>query len=312
VTMRYGSWGIIVDDVVFPDGRTAMGQLGGGGLYAAVGMRLWARDAGIIAAVGADFDAGLVAAHGLDASGIFVTGLPTPRAWQLFEEDGTRTQIPRVAHEEWMTQLVVKLSPQSLPPTLEAAHFLARGDTVEADLLEELSQRGVRLSGEPVIDATITEDERNILLRTMHYYTLYSPGETETRLILGTQPVPDLLRRFADYGPEIVALRRGASGSVIYEREKERFWHAPAAPATVVDVTGAGNAYCGGFLMGLVEGVDIARAAAYAAVSAAMTIEQVGPPVITPEVEAQARQRMADALPGVREIDEGELRNDSL
>jgi sugar/nucleoside kinase (ribokinase family) len=312
LTMRYASWGIIVDDVVFPDGRTAMGQLGGGGLYAAAGMRLWAQDVGIIAAVGADFDSALVEAHGLDTSGIFVTDLPTPRAWQLFEEDGTRTQIPRVSHDEWMAQLVVKLSPRSIPPTLEAAHFLARGDTVEAELLEELSERGIRLSGEPVIDATITEDERAVLLRTMHHFMLYSPGETEARLILGDQPVPDLLRRFADYGPQIVALRRGASGSVIYEREKNRFWHAPAAATTVVDVTGAGNAYCGGFLMGLVAGSDIARAAAYAAVSAAMTIEQVGPPVVTPQVEGQARQRMLAALPAVRDIDESEPRKNKL
>ena len=51
---RYASWCIILDDIIYPDGRTAMGTLGGGGLYAACGMRLWHQDVTICAAVGAD------------------------------------------------------------------------------------------------------------------------------------------------------------------------------------------------------------------------------------------------------------------
>jgi hypothetical protein len=30
---------------------------------------------------------------GVDVSGLIEGQLPTPRAWQLFEEDGTRTQV---------------------------------------------------------------------------------------------------------------------------------------------------------------------------------------------------------------------------
>src|ERR671925_516260 len=103
--MRYASSSIIIDDIVFPDGRTAMGALGGGGLYAAAGMRIWARDVGVIANVGADFDMALLAGLGLHTDGLRVTGRPTPRAWQLFEADGRRTQIPRVAAADWSAQL---------------------------------------------------------------------------------------------------------------------------------------------------------------------------------------------------------------
>ena len=37
---------IILDDIVFPDGQTRMGLLGGGGPQAAFGMRLWAESGG--------------------------------------------------------------------------------------------------------------------------------------------------------------------------------------------------------------------------------------------------------------------------
>ena len=54
--MYYTSWGIIIDDIVFPDGRTSMGVLGGGGMYPAAGMRIWSADVGILSNADADFD----------------------------------------------------------------------------------------------------------------------------------------------------------------------------------------------------------------------------------------------------------------
>ena len=33
-------------------------------------------------------------------------------------------------------------------------------------------------------------------------------------------------------------------------------WHLPAVPTEVIDVTGAGNSYCGGFLTGLGDGLS--------------------------------------------------------
>ena len=58
--MHYTSWGIIIDDIVFPDGRTTMGVLGGGGMYAVAGMRMWSEDVGMLSHVGADFDSGML------------------------------------------------------------------------------------------------------------------------------------------------------------------------------------------------------------------------------------------------------------
>src|SRR5262245_876167 len=103
--MRYASWTIIIDDIVFPDGRTTMGALGGGGLYAAAGMRIWNRDVGVIASVGADFDMARLAGLDLRTGGLRVNDRPTARAWQLFEANGRRTQIPRLAAADWLAQL---------------------------------------------------------------------------------------------------------------------------------------------------------------------------------------------------------------
>ena len=53
---QYASWGIILDDIIYPNGHSAMGTLGGGGLYAACGMRLWHQDTTLFAGVGVSYD----------------------------------------------------------------------------------------------------------------------------------------------------------------------------------------------------------------------------------------------------------------
>ncbi len=45
---------IYLDDIVFPNGRTVMGVLGGGAAHAAAGMAIWGQRGGIVACVGRD------------------------------------------------------------------------------------------------------------------------------------------------------------------------------------------------------------------------------------------------------------------
>lgn len=303
---RFASWGIIIDDIVFPDGRTAMGVLGGGGLYAAIGMRLWSRDVVLISAVGQDFEINSLEPFGLNGSGILVTDLPTPRAWQLFEEDGRRTQIFRVPDEVWYEQLVLPPSAKTIPPALQAAHFIGRGDPNEEKWVLALKEAGVRLSAEPIVDESMTADEGASLKRCLKHFELFSPGDSEIKVLVGHLPVKEQLRALAAYGPRVVALRQGPAGSIVYHKEADQFWRVPAAKANVVDVTGAGNAYCGGLLTGWIETGDARQAAAQASVSAAMSIEQVGPPTIDETIMSSARRRAEKTLTKIRPLEDFE------
>ena len=60
----------------------------------------------------------------------------------------------------------------------------------------------------------------------------------------------------------------------------------------MVDTTGAGDAYIGGFLVGLGEGVDVVEAGAHAAVSASFAIEQFGVPSFGPTTPGEAERRL--------------------
>jgi sugar/nucleoside kinase (ribokinase family) len=88
-----------------------------------------------------------------------------------------------------------------------------------------------------------------------------------------------------------VAIRLGAAGSLVGTAGGER-WHVPAVPTRVVDVTGAGNAYCGGFLVGLAEGLPPPEAALRAAVSASFALEQFGLPHFDAGTAGEAAARL--------------------
>ncbi len=72
----------------------------------------------------------------------------------------------------------------------------------------------------------------------------------------------------------IVVATRGASGSVIASGAARH--RIAAAPATVRDTTGAGDAYAAGFLAALVKGRGLDEAGGLAAAAAARVIEQIG------------------------------------
>jgi hypothetical protein len=46
--MHFIAYSIIIDDLVFPDGRTQMGVLGGSGPQRAFGMKLWTDEVGLV------------------------------------------------------------------------------------------------------------------------------------------------------------------------------------------------------------------------------------------------------------------------
>jgi fructokinase len=72
----------------------------------------------------------------------------------------------------------------------------------------------------------------------------------------------------------LAALTRGAAGSVIAQGAETVT--VPAEPATVIDTTGAGDAYAAGFLAALTAGRSLAACGRIASIAAAAVIGQYG------------------------------------
>ena len=81
----------------------------------------------------------------------------------------------------------------------------------------------------------------------------------------------------------------GERGSLVCDAESGVLIHAPAHPVKLVDTTGAGDGYCGGFVAGLAAGRPLAECAAMGAVSASYVVEACGA-LETERPSAAARQ----------------------
>jgi sugar/nucleoside kinase (ribokinase family) len=117
-------------------------------------------------------------------------------------------------------------------------------------------------------------------LRTlMQSVTAFLPNQDEVRSLLWgrTNDLWEMAEAIADLGCEIVVIKCGARGQLLYEAPSRKRWEVPAYPARVADPSGAGDAFCGGFLAGYRRTYDPLQAVMYGNVSASLTVEGSGP-----------------------------------
>ena len=297
----YFTVSIIVDDIVLPDGRTCMGLLGGGGPQAAFGMKLWtAGGVGICAGVGSDFP--LTAQEWLKAMGIDTAGVrhhlqhPTLRAWQILDNDDQRTQVWRTRGSAIPTHLA--FAPDLIPRTYWGArgfHFGIHPEQPNLAAIHALRARGVSVSVEPFRAAAQPLDDQE-LAALLSSCAIFSPTIEEAHSLVGDGDPQTLIERLAEAGAPIITLRMGSAGSLVYRAATRELHHIPAIPVAVVDPVGAGNAYCGGFLVGWLETGDLRRAGQYASVAASFLVEQYGLPNPRPSMRTEAVDRLASLM----------------
>lgn len=311
---------IIVDDIRTADGRLFEGVLGGGATHAAAGMRLWTPDVALVGSVGRDFPPehwAALEALGLDLRATRRLDGPTPRAWQLYDADERRTEIFRSPPEEFPAFLP---TPEQLAPFAHARGFhlhTAALDHVDALLAAMRRAPRAVVLWEPAPWHMVPEHRRTVLA-LLRRVDIVCPNGEECRTLLGPQPPEAWLTAFLEAGAALAAVRLGRAGSLVQARGDTAPVHVPAvALGPVVDVTGAGNAYGGGLLVGWARATqagsapdpraepetpgagggghaDAARAAGlHGAISAAVTLGAPGVPRITPALQAQAAACLA-------------------
>jgi ribokinase len=151
------------------------------------------------------------------------------------------------------------------------------------------SRPGTTVSLDP--HESVREDNLATWLETLRDVDVFFAAEDELRLQGADSAPGSSLRRLAQARLDLVAFKRGACGGLLFQASGERFHEWLPSPVTVVDPTGAGDAFAGGFLAGLIADAGLERALQQGAVSAGFAIEDWGARGLLSTTREQAEQR---------------------
>jgi len=209
-------------------------------------------------------------------------GAPTGKCLSLVSRDGERTMATTLG-------CAIELEPRYLfRDALESSRWFhltgylftggRMGDTAQA-ALEHGRRHGVKISLD-VADAWVVNTLHDRIWSMIEEFAdVVFTNEEESRALCGGTP-EDAVSRLAECC-EVAVVKLGARGSLI--RTDGETVHVPAHPvARVVDTTGAGDAFAGGFLFGLSRGLSASRSGLLAARVASEVVGQTGAVVTTP------------------------------
>ena len=292
---------VIIDDIVYPDGRTSMGVLGGGGTHSAYGIALSGETAGLIALVGHDLpeDIRTRLENDMDTSGLIVSEHEQIRGWQIFEWNGKRSEIFRVdVTEPFMFD--PPADSDRIPYTMPKGLTLLR----EPKYVESWRKRfpNTILLWEPMRALMMTGDHASYVIGIPHV-DIVSPNLLEAQTVYGVKDEVEIIRRMLADGVKVAVLRMGEKGSLVAQKDNPTAYYIPpVVVGEIVDQTGAGNTYCGGFIVGWCQTHNLVKAGCYGAVAASFTLETIGAAEIPDNLTDEHQQRMSTARTLVKEV----------
>jgi sugar/nucleoside kinase (ribokinase family) len=111
---------------------------------------------------------------------------------------------------------------------------------------------------------------------SLQYLDWFLPSYEEAVQLSGEKDVARIAKVFFGKGVRNVAIKLGADGCYVSEGAQPGY-HAPAAKGIIVkDTSGAGDAFCAGFLAGLSKGWEIRRCAELANTVGALCVTEIG------------------------------------
>jgi ribokinase len=120
------------------------------------------------------------------------------------------------------------------------------------------------------------------------------PNESEAALLTGqavesVAQAESAARMLQTRGARNVIVTLGAQGALVCERDAEAVLVAAFDAGAVLETTGAGDAFCGGFAVALSEGRTVAEAARFGCATAGISVTRAGTALSMPrrvEIEA--------------------------
>ena len=269
---------LTIDDVVTEDHDADWKQAGGGALYSAVGPLVWGGHVGISAAVGDDYPEELLqemVLADLDVGAVHrVSGARSIGLWLLYEAGGARRQLEKVGGG---TMRHLDLQRPEVPMSrwpVAGVHLAPQSSEGHLRSLSEVTGTGALCTLDVLVEPYI-DPHPYLDGSALQHVDAFLPSLQEVRDLWGHENVGKLGTTLQELGVSAqLVVKRGAEGADVLVQGT--VLRVPSVTETLVDPTGAGDAFCGGFLAGLVETGDPVEAAVRGVVSASFICQSRG------------------------------------
>jgi sugar/nucleoside kinase (ribokinase family) len=316
-----------------PKGSPVIDIPGGDLLYAAAGFLVWEKNIGLLARVGENYPQEwleLFSRAGMDTTGIkilpesidqryflaydehyepinsnpislFVNrGIPFPKFLSGY-------QSPISNRKDQDTLDPTSPRPGDIPPAYSKsnhAHLCELEFSTVTRFVSTFREKGTAfLSIDPAEEWMQPENWVGIRL-LLNGLSAFLPSR-ESMLSLFRKKTKNLLEMAEAITNEncgIVAIKCGAQGQLIQDGRSHKSWQVPAYPVNIVDPTGTGAAFCGGFMAGLAQSGDPLQATLMGSVSASISLEGSGIFHILQIQPGLAQARFTSLMEEVREL----------
>jgi sugar/nucleoside kinase (ribokinase family) len=223
-------------------------------------------------------------ARGLDTEGVRISAELTSASLVLDRSDGERTFLHNPGASGALTREDVEQSlARAEPRWLHVGGALVMPGLDGEPLAEALSgarERGVITSLDPVHDATGRWDRLHAALPSLD---VICPNLTEARGITGRETAAGCAAWLRTRGVGTVAIKLGRDGA--YALDDATAEHVPPFEVRAKDETGAGDAFAGGLIYGLLRDWPLRRAVRLANAVGALSTTAVGATTALPDLD---------------------------
>jgi sugar/nucleoside kinase (ribokinase family) len=268
--------GAIAYDTIETQYGSAKNVLGGSASYFAVAARFFS-PVSIVAAVGPDFrneDMILFTERNIDVRGVERRAGLTMRWHGRYQDDLNKRDTLVLA-----LNVFADFAPELFPDQRRAEHiFLGNiAPDLQSYVLAQMSNP--RLIMVDTMSHWI-ENERPALMRILAHVHILTVNDGEARLLSGEHNLVRAGQAILKMGPDMVLVKRGEYGVLQFSRVE--LFALPAYPLEeVIDPSGAGDTFAGGFLgflahSGGIDAPSLRQAVVHGSVLASFVVERFG------------------------------------
>lgn len=274
---------IIVGTVAFDAIETPFGKtdkiVGGAATYISLAASYFNKNNKLISVIGDDFPQTVL--DDIKSRGTSLEGLQIKKGEKSFFWAG-KYHFDMNSRDTLDTQLNVLADfTPVVPDSYQDAEFLMLGNLdpkVQLSVIKQLKKRPKLIALDTMnFWMEIALDPLKEVLKEIDVLTI---NDEEARQLSGEYSIVKAARKILTMGPKFLIIKRGEYGAILFDNEKMFF--APALPLEeVMDPTGAGDTFAGGFIGYIAQTKDLSfenmkRAIIVGSAMASYTVEKFG------------------------------------